>query len=455
MVVSLKLRSHLIKDMVFPLMEMVKGNQIRHYIQELQSSQYWSADKLNAYRAEKLKKLLLFAVSHVPVYQNKHLLMDMIELDPIAALRKFPILTKDYFNKHRDLFISQQADRQNVIVNRTGGSTGEPVMFYMDRYTVEHYEAARWRGLSWHNIAPGDPSVMIWGSPIELSQKDNKKYALKELWLKNRITVSAYELTKATIRDDLDRMIRFKPDYLYGYASALYILAKLIRENHMPFHLSLKGVISTAETLHEYQRKLIEDVFDCPVINEYGARDGGIIAYQCPQGNMHVQAENLWIEILDIRTQQPVQPGQDGMIVITDLNNFVMPRLRYQIGDLGALSSDFCACGIRLPFLQNILGRTEELFVTANGTFVHGHYFHHLARGLERIKQFQIIQHDLASVTVKVVPQISGTHEDIIIFADKIKEKMAGAKVDIEIVEEIPLSASGKVRSVIREFMIS
>ena len=109
--------------------------------------------------------------------------------------------------------------------------------------------------------------------------------------------------------------------------------------------------MSTSENLYDFQRKTIEQAFDCPVINEYG-RDAGIIAYECPKGRMHISAENMIVEILDIQTNQPVEPGKPGLVVITDLNNFSMPRLDIRLGDVAALSKEGCECGRTLPLLR-------------------------------------------------------------------------------------------------------
>ncbi|MBO8170316.1 MAG: phenylacetate--CoA ligase family protein [Bacillaceae bacterium] len=449
--------SFFIRHALFPVMEKVKGNRIRAYLSELMASQWHSSEQIQAYRMEKLKKLLLHAVEHVPAYHPYRELRPAIEQNPAEALKQFPILTKQAFqSKHQD-YISQAVNQSDLIQNRTGGSTGEPVSFYMDRYTVEHYEAARWRGLSWHGIRIGDPSVMIWGSPIELSQQQQKKYELKERFLKNRIMIPAYELRSEKLDEYLEQMNRFRPDYLYGYASALHLLATLVKKSGKQLSFPLKGVVSTAETLFDHQREEIQDVFGCPVINEYGARDGGMIAYECPQGSMHIQAENLWIEVIDLQSRQPVDPGQEGLILVTDLHNLAMPRLRYQIGDVGALGNRACSCGRGLPVLEKVGGREEDIFVGTDGHYIHGHLFTHIARNLNEIQQFQVIQHKPDQITLKIVVSDgdrSRMDRDVRTFVDQIKEKVGNPEVHVEYVSEIPVSASGKVRPAIREFAL-
>jgi len=112
-----------------------------------------------------------------------------------------------------------------------------------------------------------------------------------------------------------------------------------MEKQHLTFTSRFKGVVSTAETLSDERRIVIEHAFSAPVINEYGAKDAGIIAYQCPAGNMHVTEENLVLEVLDVKTNTKVRDGQSGSATITDLTNYSMPRIRYQLGDIVALSS--------------------------------------------------------------------------------------------------------------------
>lgn len=119
-----------------------------------------------------------------------------------------------------------------------------------------------------------------------------------------------------------------------------------------------------AGSAEKWQEDLIARVFDCPVANEYGARDAGILAYTCPSGGIHITAENCILEVLDPVTYEPVPNGQSGVLAITDLTNYVQPRLRYMLGDMGTLSTEECCCGRRLPLVpiieKELLQRREE-----------------------------------------------------------------------------------------------
>ena len=433
-------------------MEKRRGNRIRQKTEELKKNQSLSPEELTALQKEKLQALLLHCIAHVPAYvQFKHL-EEQIKSDPFEALSSFPVLTKSGFKAGFDSYVSEIADKGALIPNYTGGSTSEPVKFYMDRHMVEYYEAARWRGLSWWGITPGSRSVMLWGNPLELNRQQTRKYSLKERWLKNRIMIPAYAIKAEEMEQYLSTIRRFKPEYIYGYASALNLFSELMLRQGQSLGLKLKAVISTAETLHEFQRQTIEKAFECPVVNEYGARDGGIIAYQCGDGRMHITIENAVLEVMDPLTLELLPTGESGMLLVTDLNNYVMPRLRYQIGDRCALSKETCACGMGLPVLDKLDGREDDMFVTVEGKYIHGHAFNHLARSTDSIGKFQIVQKSPAAATLSIVVATNGDRVEIDEFIANVRQLLPGTSIDVNFVDDIPPSGSGKFRYTIRQF---
>ncbi|MFY0543734.1 phenylacetate--CoA ligase family protein [Brevibacillus sp. H7] len=448
------LTGYLIRHVHWPLMERLKENRTRAYLQELRDSQHMERDALLTSQRRKLGKLLQHAVQNVPAYTE--FASDFADSadQPERFLQSLPVLTKGQFRAASQQYLTRGADTSRLISNRTGGSTGEPTHFYLDRPTVERYEAARWLGLSWHGIRIGDSSVMIWGSPIELGQQQANCYRIKERWLKNRLMIPAYNLDERRLEHDLGLIRRFRPAYLYGYASALYTLAEMMRQKGTRLRHRLKAVVSTAESLHDYQREAITDAFQAPVVNEYGARDGGIIAYQCPAGRMHAFSENSYLEVVDPVTGHPLPPGQTGQLLVTDLYNYVMPRLRYQLGDIVAFSPESCSCGIQYPLLAQIDGREDDMFVSTRGNYVHGHYFNHIVRNMEGFRTFQIVQHEPHRLTLKLVkdPNRYSHAEETRLLAGIRSVLGEDVFVSVRYVEEIPPAVSGKARYAIREF---
>lgn len=441
-----------IRRIQWPMMELIKENRTRHYMAELQRAQSLQTNALVESQRKKLGKLLDHATRQVPAYTEFASEWETQRDQPERFLQRLPILSKSHFRQNADQYLAQHANPAKLIGNRTGGSTGEPTRFYLDRPAVERYEAARWLGLSWHGIQIGDPCVMIWGSPLELNQQQERRYRWKERWLKNRLILSAYELDREQLPTYLRLIQRFQPVYLYGYASALHSLAEMMLERGLSLGIRLKAVVSTAESLHAHQRQTIQSAFEAPVINEYGARDGGMIAYQCPSGQMHIFSENCYLEVVDPLTGIPLYPGETGALLVTDLHNSVMPRLRYQLGDMIALSPQSCDCGINFPVLEKIDGREDDMFISTYGKIVHGHYFNHIIRGMDSFRTFQIVQHEPSRLSLKLVKD-----PDSYLPADEsrllagIQAALGEVNVQVAYVDHIPPSASGKVRYAIRE----
>ncbi|BAH42637.1 conserved hypothetical protein [Brevibacillus brevis NBRC 100599] len=446
----------LIRHVQWPLMEALKGNRIRPYMKELQATQRLPAEALAVQQREKLVKLLDHAIQNVPAYTAFAPDWSNMREMPERFLQRIPVLTKTHFRQNADQYLSQGRQTSRLIGNRTGGSTGEPTHFYLDRPTVERYEAARWFGLSWYGIRFGDPCVMIWGSPLELNAQQARRYRWKERWLKNRLMISAYELDERHLEANLRLIREFRPAYLYGYASALHTLAMMMLRRGMGLGIPLKAVVSTAESLHEQQRQAITQAFDAPVVNEYGARDGGMIAYQCKAGSMHAFSGNCYLEVVDPITHIPLNNGHPGALLVTDLHNTVMPRLRYQIGDVVALSDSACSCNLPFPLLASIDGREDDMFLSRNGQYVHGHYFNHIVRNMDSFRTFQIVQHEPERLSLRLVkePERFLPADEAKLLAG-IRAALGQVSIHVSYVETIPPASSGKTRYAIREFSLT
>jgi len=417
----------IIEKAVFPMMEKTKGNQIRKKTAVLQSSQSLSAAELKDLQQRKLQRLLHHCIKHVPAYHQYWHLHSLIDTDPYAALANIRPVTKADFIAESATYISADIQPETLIANQTGGSTGEPMRFYMDRNQVEHYEAARWRGLSWYGISFGSRCLMIWGNQNELSKIEKGSLLNRERLLKNRLVISSHRLGEEDVDAIVKKINHFKPEYIYGYANALYLVAQYILLCK-PLDHHLKAVVSTAEVLHDYQRQAIASAFSCPVVNEYGAKDAGILAYQCPCGSMHISTENAIIETVSAQTLTPLPTGETGIMLITDLTNYCQPRLRYRLGDMGAIVNGSCSCGINLPVLTNLVGREDSLLVRLDGGYCSGHAFGTIAAGMQYLRGFRIIQKSPRQVQLMVVisEQTSVAKAEMELFAQKCRAPFTG-----------------------------
>ncbi len=437
-----------IDHLVYPLMEKRRGNRIRHYLNELKDSQSLPPAQLEQLQRRRLFKLFTHCLRHVPAFrvpETREFLLSRL-------WGKVPPLTREAFQAHREDYLADTADTTLCISGASSGSTGQRVSFLYDRYTVEHYEAARWRGLSWWDITPSSRSVMIWANPLDLSRGQSLKHRLSERHLKNRKTIPAFDVTPENLSKHVRMINQFKPEYIYGYPSAMFTFAQLMRKSGLMLSHKPKIVLSTSETLYADQRALFTQVFGCPVVNEYGARDAGILAYECPRGKLHCTAENALLEVLHPLTLKPQPIGTPGLLAVTDLHNYVMPRLRYLLGDVAALSDEPCDCGITLPVLASLQGREAGMFQLPDGSLVNEHAFVYFGRNCKSLSQFQLIQHAPDCATLYLVPTPGMPQDDIRVFQERLADILPGVKIKAETVEKIQPPASGKIRYAIREF---
>ena len=442
------LQKYMIEHLLWPAMERRKGNRIREIQRSLEKSQY---EDTAAIQRERLTQLLLHCKAHVPAYRELLPEEAAIREDAYAALQSVPALAKREFQANAQAHLADNVPDGARIANCTGGSTGEPVHFFMTRPQVESYEAARWRGLGWYGISQGSRSVMLWGSPIELSQQAQLKNRVKEELLKNRRILSAYHLSEQEVSRQVQFLNRYRPEYLYGYASILTAFAQMLEQQKLRLSVPLKAVVSTSETLEAWQEELLRRVFGCPVANEYGARDAGILAYRCPKGGMHITAENCVIEVLDPVTHEPVPNGQSGVLAVTDLNNLVQPRLRYLLGDVAAIAEQPCGCGRSLPLLTHVEGREDDLLLGHDGVLVHGNIIGQLLRPIPGLRAFQFRQHNRQSADLDLVRRTPDAQIDEAAILEQLAKVLPDTKVTIRYVPDIAPSASGKRRYAIRE----
>jgi phenylacetate-CoA ligase len=292
----------------------------------------------------------------------------------------------------------------------------------------------------------GSPEIALWGSPIETGKQDTVRNLRDRLL--NSLLLSAFDLGEAALARHAQALLRFRPRKLFGYASALYLLAGYIeRKLAAPRPSGLRVVFTTAEPLYDFQRATIQSVFGCPAAVEYGCRDAGLIANECPAGGLHVPSEGITVETLP-------EDGSDadgrGEIVVTNAYSFAMPMIRYRTGDIGSLATGACGCGRNLPRLGAVEGRRTDFLVTPEGRVMHALAAIYVLRELPGLRQFQVVQECADLVRVSLVTEPGFTRDTSEQAAAGLKRLLGhGVTVDVQVVSEIPPAASGKHRYVI------
>ena len=336
----------------------------------------------------------------------------------------------------------------SLIRSNAGGSTGEPLIFYLGKRRISADIAAKMRATRWWGVDIGDPEIVIWGSPVELSRQ-NILRNLRDKLFKTKL-LSAFDMSEEKIYEYVSIIRKYKPKHIFGYPSSIYLLAKFARQNNIKLHdIGVKVIFCTAERLYDHQRELILDVFGAPVANGYGGRDAGFIAHECPHGSMHITAESIIVEIVD-HEGNPLPAGYSGEIVITHLDSHDFPFIRYKTGDVGALSEDTCSCGRGLPILKNIEGRTTDFIITPDGKIMHGLSLVYVLRELEGIKEFKIIQEKPDCFIINIVKDSVFKTENETLIKDGFKKRIGtDIKIIFNYLPEIKAESSGKFRYVV------
>ena len=330
----------------------------------------------------------------------------------------------------------------------TGGSSGEPLIFFMGKGRVSHDVASKWRATRWWDVDIGDPELVIWGSPIELGAQDRIKQLRDGVF--RTALIPAFEMSDGKLDGFVVQIVRQKPRMLFGYPSALSHIARhAARRGVRMDNLGIKVAFVTSERLYDEQRQAISAAFGCPVANGYGGRDAGFIAHECPAGGMHITAEHIIVELIDAQGRN-VPVGQPGEVVVTHLATHDFPFIRYRTGDVAVLDDAPCRCGRGLPMLREIQGRTTDFVVAVDGTVMHGLALIYIVRDLACVRSFKIEQHSLTATTVWLVTDPGFDPASVRTVADAVKRRLGeSVEVDVRLVDHIPAEKSGKFRYVV------
>jgi phenylacetate-CoA ligase len=432
---------------LFPLHEQFKGHDSVARRRALEASQHLAPAELSALQLRNLKHFLQDIGAHVPYYRRllADLAFDPSAMKSVADLVRLPLLGKGEIRAHADAMKAE--DHGPLTRYNTGGSSGEPLIFYTGRARKSHDVAAKWRATRWWDVDIGDPELVVWGSPIELGAQDRVR-RLRDALMRSEL-LPAFEMSPANLDGFVARIRAARPAMVFGYPSSLALIGRHARTRGVRLDdLGIRVAFVTSERLYDDQRRDIASAFGCPVANGYGARDAGFIAHECPAGSMHISAEDIVVET--VRPDgQPAAAGQPGEIVVTHLATRDFPFVRYRTGDVGVLGGDACPCGRSLPVLREIEGRTTDFVVAKDGTVMHGLALIYTLRDLPGVERFKIEQLSLDCTLVRVVAAHPfGATDEERIRRDFKARLGADVEVRIERVASIPAEASGKFRYV-------
>ena len=441
--------AYLRRNIIFPFYwKYIRRSNVLKYYQELRIHQWNTLEENKKIQQKKLYKLIEYANTNIPYY--KRLIKDhhiQFSEDTIFEdIKKIPLLTKDVIrNNFDDLYKFRD---NSYYQNTSGGSTGEPVVFYQDKNYFGWAIANKYLFDEWAGRQIGDPMVKIWGNLRDtLSSGQNFKG-----YLRQKITgitmLNSNKMTEKVMYEYVERINNISPCLILTYTSSIDELARFIQENDLSVY-SPPAVMTTAGVLYPEVYERIKKVFATKVFNRYGSREVSDIACNCEKSDgLHLNTDIHYLEIVDDEGRE-VEVGKLGNIIITLLTNYTMPLIRYKIGDRGILSAENSQCGHGFPLLKKVSGRIKSVFVNKYGDSIDDDPFIALFRLKENIKQFQIIQEAMDYIIINLVlvdkARLKDVNKEFKEENQAIRKIMGeGIKIKYNIVDEIEPSPSGK-----------
>jgi phenylacetate-CoA ligase len=412
-------------------------------------NEHGSKADLAAMQDEAVGDLVQHAYKTVPYYRE---VMSESGLKPpdvrsVKDLPKLPILTKDHLRSSFSNLISSTYRRQDLKEGNSSGTTGSPVSVLWDRRVDVANNAVHFRARRWAGIEFGSPYASALGRTIvPITQVRSPFWRFNVPW--KQLLLASFHLQEANLPSYLDAMSAYGVRYLEAYPSTAYVLARFLTETGRT--LPLDAVITSSETLLDIQRATIEQAFACEVFDVFGQAERVLFASECERHDgLHMRPEYGAFEVVDERGE-PVSPGGHGRIIGTGFQNYGMPLIRYDLGDVSALVLDPCTCGRALPRMARVTTKAEDIVITPEGRFVSSSTLTHPFKPLSNIRKSQIVQETPDRVTVKIVRRPAYTDADTARLVAALGERL-GPSVTIEVafVDDIPRGPSGKFRWVI------
>lgn len=455
--------------LLIPLGDKLKGRDMYGAMVEAFRTEWLSEKELLRLQDDKLQKLVRHCYENVPYY--KRVFMERnLTLDDIRTrsdLVKLPILTKQLIKEHYDELISKDISSRKYLEGSTGGSTGTPMRFNEDMETWNTLRGMAFRAWTWAGFNVGEKIFTLSGNSILKKNTEWRKLLIVNLY--NRFIFrndkhDCTDITSEALKKLYESMMRYKPSAVRGYASSIYFLARYIDQNNLPI-CPIKVIFTTGEKLHDVYRRKIQQVFQAPLFDAYGASDGGISSHECyMHEGLHISEEHCILEIVDDKGDV-VPDGEVGHVISTDLNNYVFPFLRYKVGDLAYIKKERCSCGRSHRLLGEVIGREGRAIYNKQGrpfsSIVMDNMmfkdldFHSEAhqRLYEKMERFQIRQDKAGDIRILIKPV--DPNESLSTF-DYIKDNFntyfPESKIEIVFVESIPTLPSGKEDYCFSEF---
>lgn len=434
---------------ITPLTDLLSGKNVNKYYKEYLNTQWYSVKEMREYQLIKLRKLICHCYNNVPYYKeymdDRNIKID--DIKSIDDLKLFPVLTKEIIKANYEKFIPVNIKEiKGVKTSQTGGTTGNILYKRSDANTRSSIWGSYKRFQNnWMGVGDRDLKLVLMGGHVVKQGVINvlKKYLL--CYLEKEKVFDVYNTTEENYLKMKDVLRKYKFAWLRGYPQFIFSLAQRLKNEGLEFNI--KAISTTAEPLTLEHRKLFKEVFHAEVFDQYGCGEIGGIAYECEEHNgLHVTEERVILEI-----------NENNEAIITDLDNYSMPFIRYWNADQVILSKKICTCGRKSMLIKEVLGRTCDYIIGLNGEFLHWAYFWHLffdsnVAKERNLRKFQIVQTTSCKLILRIVAD-EFSNEERSFFIENIQQRLGKMNIEFSFEDDIKLSETGKYRPVINKLL--
>jgi phenylacetate-CoA ligase len=432
------------------------GRAFRETADFLEESQWWSRKDLDNYQMRRLAQLLEHAYANTVYYRR---IFDERGLKPgdiqsFADLRKLPCLTKEIVRRNGKDLVATNFPESKREALMTSGTTDMPLTFYQEKGVAEARERAFIHHL-WSRVGfrAGHRSIYMRGylpsgsGPRAFSGRNPLDWAL---------SLSSFHLNRESFPRYVDTIRRFRPDFLNVYPSAAIILAHYMKEAGVPPFTGIRAVMCSSETLHPWQRAVLEEVFGCRVYSFYGHSEKAVLAGECEESaHYHIQPEYGLVEVPE---DCPTAEGEEAAteVVATSFNNFVMPLIRYRTRDLAEFAPGRCACGRNHSLIKQIHGRAQEYLVNPSGepvTFTWADIA--IWEVPDKVNGYQFIQDEPGRVALHIEPLSAFTPEEEEAVKGAFLKYYPNIAIELRLVDSLPRTKRGKLKYLIQNLPVS
>jgi phenylacetate-CoA ligase len=380
------------------------GKEFSEILRHLENSQWLTKDEIYAMQNAKLRKIIDHAYKNVKYYNQIFKKNDLVpsDIQTTDDLYKIPVLTKDALRANKQELLAKNYSKGLLSAGWTTGSTGTPINALRTPYSIIFESAMIWRQRKWGGVNVNSRRAAVWGTiwdKVIVPYNRNRPPYWRINASEKQLLLSYYHISNDTLPVYFRQFDKFQPEFIEGFPSIILTLAKYLKRKNKFF--PLKAIFTSSEPLYDLHRKEIEERFQTKIFDLYGQAERVAAATECSEHQgYHENPEYGIIEI--IKGDKPVSDGEVGEIIATGLNNYAMPLIRYQTGDLTVRSDKRCLCGRQMPLLQKIEGRKADRIITSDGRIIPGAGIMGAFHGISNIKKSQVVQETLNDIVIKI-----------------------------------------------------